>query len=75
MPPFHTSLGEGMEAVKRLAGWPLLPLRQTTKVRILYMVGRFVTGRFEAVGSFVVGTLLIRGIYCLESLVDGMTGV
>jgi hypothetical protein len=34
-----------------------------------YMVGRFVTGRFEAMGSFVVGTLLIRGIYCRESLV------
>jgi len=47
MPPFHTSLGEGMEAVKRLAGWPLLPLRQTSKVRI-HMEGRFVLGRFEA---------------------------
>jgi hypothetical protein len=47
MPPFHTSPGEGMEAVKRLAGWPLLPLRQTTKVRI-HMVRRFVMGRFEA---------------------------
>jgi hypothetical protein len=47
MPPFHTSLGEGTEAVKRLAGWPLLPLRQTTKVRI-HMVRRFESGCFEA---------------------------
>ena len=33
MPPFHTSLGgEGGEVNKKLAGWPLLPLRLTVKV-------------------------------------------
>ncbi len=56
MPPFHTSLGEGMEAVKRLAGWPLLPLRQTTKVGI-HMVGRFGMGRF-VMGRFEAGEVL-----------------
>jgi hypothetical protein len=33
MPSFHTSLGEGGEAGRKLAGWPLLPLRQTSKVK------------------------------------------